>query len=74
MDIAGHLERTGHITLQPVSEYMHLMSASKTTVRIPNISYTEDWGQKVRRKWKALVMRGTVTYKLATLRSHLICI
>ena len=58
MDIAGHLEKTGHITLQPVSEYLHLVSATTATLRLPNVSYTAEWGQKVRRKWKALVTRG----------------
>jgi hypothetical protein len=54
IDIAGHLERTGHITLQPLGDYLSL-----GRVRLPNVSYTAAWGQKVRRRWKTLVTRGT---------------
>ena len=57
MDIAGHLAATGHMNLQPIRNFV-LPIRRNRMLRIRNLSYTAQWGARVRKCWKKLVLAG----------------
>ena len=56
MDLAAHNAATGHTRLQPI-----LSRYPGPAVRLANLSYSRDWGGRVRRCWKRLVLAGEIT-------------
>jgi len=83
IDIAGHMEKTGHTSLQPIQSFVSLTSAapidddgatSSAALMVANISYSTVLGHPVRRKWKRLAIGGLVkTVEYSKPRSCMVC-
>jgi len=55
VDITNHLDKTGHMDLSPIQSFL-----PGCGVRLENVSYSLQYGEAVRRKWKGLVKQAFV--------------
>ena len=51
---------TGHHNLQPIKDWV-LPIRRRKLLRFPNIAYSREWGPRVRRCWKRMVLADEIT-------------
>ena len=59
MDITNHLKRTGHENFEPISNFVLPIKQNKM-LRIKNISYSKEWGDRVRKCYKKLILSAAI--------------
>ena len=60
IDITAHLRETGHQNLQPIKDWV-LPIRRRRMLRVQNIAYTKEWGPRVRKCWKRMVLADEIT-------------
>ena len=56
----AHLMETGHQNLQPIKDWV-LPIRRRRLLQVQNIAYSKEWGPRVRKCWKRMVMADQIT-------------
>ena len=59
-DISAHLMETSHQNLEPIKDWV-LPIRRQRMLRVQNIAYSREWGPRVRRCWKRMVLADEIT-------------
>jgi len=60
IDTISHLDRTNHSNLEMIENFVSLVDPVSSTLRVNNLSFSNEYGSVVRREYKRLIMDGSI--------------